>query len=700
LSDWYVSSAAYAAIPQFAASHFYAVGNIIRPLTAPSAGQEYTFRCTTAGTSSTEPTAWPSNDGGTVSSGGATFTNVSGQSAYGWGGCAGSLVAIGNRLIANDRVFLSSDHSETYNASGNITYAFGASRGFWLIQMISVNRAGSVPPVSTDAQSGAAITINTFTAFTITFGALVNMYWQGITFTLGGTGGSTLNFNVTGNINTMTLKGHYFKNCAFVLSTTSAAARLTTTNPAKVTFDNTTVKFGNVGQYIGSTAIMSLDLTWINTPAAIQGPTIPNALFNFSTNGHTNIICRGVDLSAITGALLGMATANSAMNKVLLDSCKLAPNVVRLATPAAGNGVSDEVELINCFDGTNVLTERYTGAGSVVTDRTNYQSLGAQDDLSNFSLKLTSSARCDKYAYPLDSFWLDIENTSIGASKTATVEIVSATTLYNDEISLLLEYMGTSGSQVASFASSLPPMLTTPSTLTSSSATWANPPGSGWNPADINSMTLSAGNLTATSTAGSGGVRGVSYASGKFYWECAMATWANANTAPGIASASAILSNFGATPTQAALVRQNGLIWVNNVSTGNSLGARASGDVIGIALDIGSRLIWFRLAPSGNWNGSSTANPATGTGGLNISGLLGALYPAFAGAASGDQCSINVGGSSFVGSVPSGFTSGLPIPGPAKLQVAFTPRVAGRVRGLIKLGKTNTIVWVNPQMAT
>lgn len=33
-----------------------------------------------------------------------------------------------------------------------------------------------------------------------------------------------------------------------------------------------------------------------------------------------------------------------------------------------------------------------------------------------------------------------------------------------------------------------------------------------------------------------------------------------------------------------------------------------------------------------------------------------------------------------------------------KIQVNFTPQRAGRVRGLVRLGKSSTTVWVNPQM--
>jgi hypothetical protein len=58
----YVDSVAYAAVAQWAATHAYSVGNIVRQLTAPTAGNERCYVCIAAGTSgSTEPTWAASN---------------------------------------------------------------------------------------------------------------------------------------------------------------------------------------------------------------------------------------------------------------------------------------------------------------------------------------------------------------------------------------------------------------------------------------------------------------------------------------------------------------------------------------------------------------------------------------------------------------------------------------------------------------
>src|SRR4029077_6308490 len=114
MADWYVSSAAYAAIAAFVPSVAYTVGQIVKP-TAPALKAQWTFRCTTAGTASTEP-AWPTGNNATITTGGATFTNVTGQSTYGWGAAAGDLPTLQGAAVrfgGGDRIFISSDHAET-----------------------------------------------------------------------------------------------------------------------------------------------------------------------------------------------------------------------------------------------------------------------------------------------------------------------------------------------------------------------------------------------------------------------------------------------------------------------------------------------------------------------------------------------------------------------------------------------------------
>jgi hypothetical protein len=467
--DWYVSSVVHATVATWAASTAYTVGQLIRP-TAPTGTQYFVFRCTTAGTTSgTEPT-WSTltTNNQTVTNGTAVFTNITGQSAYGWSAPAGNVATIMNyttagRGLAGDRVFLSSDHNETMTATSIGSNGQGSS--FGLIQLLSVNRAGSVPPVTGDLLTGAIITKATGS---ITIDAFCNLFWQGVRI-VSSAGGFTLN--------SIASKSMYFKNCAFVLGT-AAVSRILCAAPCETTFDNTTVEFGNVGQAIGgSGSAGSFDFTWINTPSAIQGAIIPTVLFNSGGN-QTSIICRGVDLSAVTTTLLSTASA-VVMTKALLDSCRIASSVTRytLASSTASPAF-DEIELVNCYDGTSVIHERHTAVGSVVSDASVVMSGGAQDDLSAFSHKLVSASRSDRSAQPLDTFWIDVANNVIGSSKIATVEVFSSASLNNDDIGLLLEYMGTAGgSSLASFAASGPAVLASPSALASSTAIWTGTTG-------------------------------------------------------------------------------------------------------------------------------------------------------------------------------------------------------------------------------
>lgn len=190
-----------------------------------------------------------------------------------------------------------------------------------------------------------------------------------------------------------------------------------------------------------------------------------------------------------------------------------------------------------------------------------------------------------------------------------------------------------------------------------------------WNPADLSSVTLTLGNLKATVTAALGGVRAVAFkSSGKFYWEC---TWAvNTNTiASGLSLGTASVSS--PTVGSAQVKRLTGHIFVNNADTAltiSSGAAVANGSVICAAVDLSAQLIWFRLGAAGNWNGSGTANPATGAGGVGIGSIsTGPLYPMMAGSTS-DAVTANFGDTAFAGAVPGGFTVGWPVSAAAAVQ--------------------------------
>ena len=463
MANWYVSSVAYAAISAWAATTAYTVGQIVRP-TAAALGKRFAYRCTTGGTTAgTEPT-WSLNAASTTTSGGAVFTLVNGD-AYGWSAAMGDQDCANNHYgtgfaAVGDTIFLSSDHTETVTST-TLFHGFSGSWGSATTFILSVNRAGSVPPVAGDMTAGANIS-----GSMLTIDPAMPLYLNGVTLQASGSAG--IIFGASSNM----MMG--LKNCSLQLISVSSSSKITTQSgtPSKIILDNTTVSFAYNGQGFNAGASGGVfELTWINTLSAVQG-TMPINLF--SESGPFNAVLRGVDISGVTGTLLYGSGVNAC--KVLLDSCKIASALTLLG--GAQTSPFDIVELVNCWDGTNARNERAQTAGAVVTERTITLTGGAADDVGAFSLKMVSGAtKIDKRIEPLSSFWFDVENTLTGSSKTATVEIVSSASLYNDEVWLQLEYMGTAGSQLSSFGDSQPATpLTTHAAVTSSSAPWNSSP--------------------------------------------------------------------------------------------------------------------------------------------------------------------------------------------------------------------------------
>jgi hypothetical protein len=187
------------------------------------------------------------------------------------------------------------------------------------------------------------------------------------------------------------------------------------------------------------------------------------------------------------------------------------------------------------------------------------------------------------------------------------------------------------------------------------------------NPADkAANVTLSGGNLIAAATTNAVGiVRAIDkQITGKFYWEATLTTNTAVQSGCGVASLQTSLTQSLASQSGPCALFHNGAVYSDGVQFGSSIfGASVvSGVVVGMALDLASRQMWFRLGAAGFWNANAGANPATGVGGVYLPGLgPGApVYPALTFGATSDAATLNFGDSAFTGVVPSGFTSGFP----------------------------------------
>jgi hypothetical protein len=190
---------------------------------------------------------------------------------------------------------------------------------------------------------------------------------------------------------------------------------------------------------------------------------------------------------------------------------------------------------------------------------------------------------------------------------------------------------------------------------------YRGPLGPRFDPAKSNpSVALSNGGLTATGTvAGFTGAIGtpVLYqSSGKLYYELTTGTISAIHgDTVGIQNSSAgVTATFpGATANGIGYIA-DGRVLLNGALL-TTIQTFTSSNVICIATDLVDDEIWFRVG-SGNWNNSGTANPATDTGGISLSGLSAGPYvPIATTDAVGDSYTVNFGATSYAESVPSGF---------------------------------------------
>jgi hypothetical protein len=189
-----------------------------------------------------------------------------------------------------------------------------------------------------------------------------------------------------------------------------------------------------------------------------------------------------------------------------------------------------------------------------------------------------------------------------------------------------------------------------------------------WDPLSTVNVTLSNGNITATPSALATAFAAVSTLdfkrSGRWYFEVTLNTAGANGDAIGLVALGGGVSDPAAIPpSNCALVQAVGAIYAEHNDPSISIGSRSSGDVIRVAVDLDSWAVWFAVAPSGNWNNSGSADPATGIGALLINGYADTLvgpFCAFNAASGTGVWTLNAGQSAFIGTLPSGYAAWTP----------------------------------------
>jgi len=185
--------------------------------------------------------------------------------------------------------------------------------------------------------------------------------------------------------------------------------------------------------------------------------------------------------------------------------------------------------------------------------------------------------------------------------------------------------------------------------------------GTAWNTLDTKTSTLSSNNLVVTSYSGAStnmGARSLFRSTGKYYFEGTYTTATSADSGFGIANSSALFNQLGGNALNGFMTYQGFTPYFNGAAVSfGSFGACPQGTTVGIAVDLSNTLLWVRQSAAGQWNGSGTANPATGVGGFNYSAIGTSVAPVAVPFAVGDAFTLNTGNSAFVGTLPSGFST-------------------------------------------
>jgi hypothetical protein len=488
VADWYLSSVAYDAVTQWAASTTYAVGDIRRQLAAPTYPNHRCFRVSsiTTGISGGSEPAWNLGLAATTTDGGVTWTECTGNSARQQNGGVTNtwtaparhfenLDSAGNNgPVAGDRIFASSDHNETITTTAHTLNTAGSTTSPLIC--VSVDRTtGNIPPLAADITAGAKVTCSANSGSL--FLGNNPAYYDGFTFEVSGTGNCFIQFvNSAAGPRT-------FKNCKFIISGTGSGSQIIPTNnaAASIYWQDCTVKFGAVGQGIAFATFS--DFVWRggSVDAAGSNPTI---LFQDGNSGagKGKLIINGVDLSFVSGTILGGISFSEASFK----NCKIHASATLAVVTNGGYGGSNtiveprstRIEFLNCHNSNNYTNAWLWSTGGVFTETTITRTGGASDGTQKHSDKMvsaTSGTRLDKFM-PLE-LHLYQWNELTGSPKTATVEFISSATLKNDEIWGELEYLGDSGDPKSLFVDDQPAtILTANANQTSSTATWDSSP--------------------------------------------------------------------------------------------------------------------------------------------------------------------------------------------------------------------------------
>lgn len=447
--------------------------------------------CTTAGagkTSGTPPWASYTTTGATTTDNAATWVNlgpISNFAVAGWAapharlqvpcvtanGWSPALKVASGLFSGYSPVFTSNNHAETQ--AGNTTPILGATALPILVACVMDNASGAANVPPTVEASTATYTL-TGAGNTFALNGIGRV--KGLSVTVGsGSGSATITISNSFSVIilencTLTVAGTGAANCFQFCAVTGG-----------VDLIDTQLIFAATSQHV---SVPAGKFRWLqnaaNTLAAVGGSQIPTTLFVTSSSGWSQFVCDGIDLSNITGTLITMGNFQGDAN---FYQCKTNSSLANIATSLAAQGA--RVRFWNADDSTNNRYNRFAlcdyQCPSVPTQtETSIYKVGGSNDGGGvnggpFSRKIVTSSTCNQtFPYIMDPIIIDVPPSLVGTSITATLAIVSSSSLTNADIWLEGAYLGTSSFPQGYFA-------TSQCALTASPTAWPTDSISSWN---------------------------------------------------------------------------------------------------------------------------------------------------------------------------------------------------------------------------
>jgi hypothetical protein len=352
-------------------------------------------------------------------------------------------------------VFVGSDHAETQSSS--FSWPVKGTSNTFPTDILCVNVAGSLPPVSADLRTTATVSVTGSSQMDIGNGAYRIVY--GITFNNGTSGNVSLQWNLDNN-------DRYYENCTFNLPSGTGSAASFQFNGINCVnyFKGCTFGFTNAGH--------SMTNGYAEFDNCTFSGTTPTTLINGQSQGR--FVFRNCDFSAFGTTTLFTGTSIGALMAHFRD-CKL-PTTTTLTSFSGPVNRDVDIILSRCSSAGNEYHYQQSNLAGTIEARADIaRATGGSDGGTPISYKCATSAfsflNGGDLRPPLMATW----NPTTAANVTVTVYgIVNAAAVpTNIEAHIDLDYLGTSGNTIGTRASSrIADTLAAPAGYTADTSDW------------------------------------------------------------------------------------------------------------------------------------------------------------------------------------------------------------------------------------